>query len=324
MTALLLALTLAGPAQEPGDAVARHRALAAQATAAERAGDAATAVAACTAALELLPDGPRALHCADRLAWLEARRDADGGFAGWGALDRVRKGYGEVDDGTRREAVLALLAGEGLSEATRAEAALWLAADALDRLEDPELALASTREVHARRDDLEDALRTRAVLLHAGALARLGRLDEALEVEREVRVVAAAPRLTPVEVEARRQRREGLAALAWGVVAAFALVATPLAALGLRRPRAPVGLVPLLLLCGLTWLLVDLRDETAGAGLPAMTGGFVLLHVVAALARGAAEARWLRALLAALAASATVAVGWLALYATNTLGWVGL
>lgn len=324
MHALLLALTLAGSAQEGGDALARHRDLEAAATTAERAGHAGEAVRLCTEAIAALPDGPRARRCAERVAYLEARRDADGSFAGWDALAAVRKTYGDQAPEARRSAVVALLAREGLSEATRSEAALWLAADDLDRRRDPAAALAASTPVYDARTALDEATRLRAVLLQATALAKLGRFDEASAVEEEVRVAAAWPRATPVQAEARRQRLAFGVPVAWGLMGLFGLAALPLAARGLRRPSVPWGLLPLLLLTGLTWLLVYQRDDAADEAFPAMTAGFVVVHALTAVARPATGSAALRGLLAALSALATGAVAYLALHATNTLAWVGL
>ncbi len=313
---LLLALAHAD------DVVTRHQDLAAASTRAELDHDYAAALKACTEALTLLPEGPRSERCRARVTHLALRQDADGSWQGWRELETIRAAYGRVDDSARRAQVIALLSQEGVADATRAEAALWLAADSLERRQDATEALAATTPVYADRSRLEPAQRTRAVMLHAAALAKLGRVDEALQVEDEVRVASAAPRLTPVEREARRQQQQAMVGVAWGAVALFAGVAAPRAARS-RPLRVPAGLGLVLGLGVLTALLVNLRDDSAGAALPAMGLGFGLIHLVAAPARAGAPAP-VRALLTVLGVAATLAVAYLALHATNTLGWVGL
>ncbi|MCB9682962.1 MAG: hypothetical protein H6733_15965 [Alphaproteobacteria bacterium] len=322
MPILLLWLTLAR-AQDP-DVLQRHLALAEASMKAERRGDPAEAVAACTEAVDVLPTGPRAQRCVDRLAFLAARRDTDGSYAGWQELEAVRRARRSLTQAEARGRVIALLSREGIAASTVAEATIWLASEALDMDGDPQRALDVIAPLYARRASLADALRKRTVMLQARALAELGRSEEALGVETEIAVAAPMPRPTPVQAVMHDQAvgRRNVAAAA--ILLGFAILAAPLAVRGARRRPVPMGLVPLWLAIGLAWWVAESWDVGAGRALLPMGAGFTGVHLLAVLARTADAPAVLRGLVAFAAAAATFAVAWLALAFTGTLGWVGL
>jgi hypothetical protein len=318
---VLALLLTAALAEEP---LARHRDLAEAAVRAERSERIADAVAACTAAIELLPDGPRAPRCRERLVFLAARQDADGSWRSWERLQRVRDGWRRRPYAESRDEVTAMLAAEGVALATRAEGTLWLARDSLDRLGAPELALSLSSALYADRARLEPALRTTTVLLHAEALAKLGRIDEALGVEAEVRVAAAHPRPTPVDEVAWRATLDRAGSVAAAAIALWSAAAVPAAIVAVRRGVGRPGLGGLGILAAVaipTWAIVHAWDDGADDGLPPMLAAFVAIHLVSALARGATSGA-ARAGLGVLAALATAAAAFLALDASRTLAWV--
>lgn len=300
--------------------LARHEA-AVRAERDQRFGD---AVTACQEAIRLLPDGPRSRRCADRLTHLEARRDADGGFDGWATLETVRAQWRHVDPEASRATVLALTTTEGISETVRAEALVWLAADALDRRGDPDAALAATKALYADRGDLEPAVWRGLVGVHARALAALGRYEEALAAEDEIRIDAPAPRPTPVERLQWADTRVQLTKGAWGLLAAFGILVGGWT-LWARPPRVtPLGLVPLIVGGGATWLLAERWSHGAGDAIPWMVLGWSIVHLLTAPAQRAATSAMGRGVLGVGAALATLAVAWVALFHTATLPWVWL
>jgi hypothetical protein len=212
-----------------------HQDAAAEAAEAERRADPEAAVRACEAAVEALPDGPRSAWCRERRAFLDARRDPDGGLDGWRGLELARRGGG--DRASQRAAILALVEGEGIGEGVRREAFGWLADDAWTRLRDPAEAWRWSAPLVALPDlPLEEMRRYR--ILHARILAGLGRWEEADAVEAEVLVLASGRRLSPVQVAQRDARRVLATRAAEGVLGLFAVSAV---ARAVRRRRDPVG-----------------------------------------------------------------------------------
>lgn len=286
------------------------------------------AVASCLAALEAQPDGPRSGSCAARIQRLERRRDADGSFTGSSRLHRVRAGYRDADPDALRSEVRALYGLESLAPVVRAEVELWLASDALHRLERPAEALPYTTAAHDRlaQLDQEEALQRSVVQLHALVLARLGQLQRAEAVEQAIRLPTSAPRPTPVQQVATAQRQRDLAWACAGVLATATTLSLPPALAGLKiRPRPlPLGVIALgVPICG-AGLLAEAWARGAGAAIPWLLLGSVGIHLLSAAALSALSAApLLRGVARLVALSATLATGYLALYLTGTLGWVG-
>jgi hypothetical protein len=322
---LLGALAWAAPPATPADA---HLDLFREARDAETELRFDDAVQACAEALEVLPDGPRAPTCERRLSFLEARRDADGSFASWTLLQDVRGRARTEDRSLLRDELRRVYGREAVSEVVRAELEVWLARDALDRLDDPTQALPYTRSMYAEVDRLDEPrLRQQAVQLHATTLARLGRVDEAHAVEQDIRIPSTAPRPTPVQQVVRNRWQAAAAVGCALVVGVFVLVGLPLSWRGWSaRPRPlPTGVIAIGVGTGGAGLLAAGWATGAGSAVPWMLAAFLAIHLVSA---GALHAwrRWPpgRAGLRVLAAAATLATGYLALYGTGTLSWVGL
>lgn len=299
------------------DPLGRHQELYRAARSAESARNYPEAVSACEEAVAISPTGPRAATCRARLAWLEARRDADGTWASLAELQAVREAYRSLAPGEGARRVRALRDRPGVAELVWVDAGLWLGRDALDR-GDPAEALAITEPIVARH---HGELRRSAVGVHTLALAAAGRLDEALVAEQEIRVAPPGVRDTPIEqqVRARTERRWATASAV--AVGAFAVVAAPLAWIGRHRDGRPWGLVPIGVAVGGAWAIGEGWTEGAAAAAPYLLLGFSAIYLIAGPALQATDARW-RPVVRALAALATLGVAVLAFYATNTLDWV--
>ncbi|MCB9686145.1 MAG: hypothetical protein H6735_13980 [Alphaproteobacteria bacterium] len=296
----VLALTALAEPSDPDEAYARVRE-------AELQGRWEEVATACDELRTRWPDAARAEPCQERLDWLSRRRDTDGGLAGWGALEAVRRtpGDGDVD---RVEAVRAA---HGTSPVTRAEASAWLAYRALED-GDAERALDLVDGADPLPDE-EIALRLRLEQVRAEALAVLGRDEEALATAPEI---AAAVRL---------ERRRWRWAMASGVVAGLFLAVTAPYVGAWRDLAQPRGLWPLVLgfvgaaVIGAAW------EAGSADAVPWALAGAVAVHALAlpALHR-LRSAPWRQRTVRALAALATVALAYLAGWWTGTLGWVGL
>ena len=283
------------------------------------------AVADCRQAVAAAPTGPRTPNCQRRIAFLEARRDLDGTFRTWSALESVRRRWRTDDQGVLAAEVDAL---RPSALAVRAEVAIWIARDALSRRDDPAAALAATDLVYADSAAFvaENALWRQVVELRAVSLARLGQVDAAREVEAAVKFEApGAERPTAVDQVVLARRREVLAWFSWASVLLFGSAGLPLAVRGLRLRPVPRGLVPVGVAGIGTWLVATGWDSSAAVGVPRMIAGLAGVHIVslgALLAlRERPRVQWAMRLAAALA---SVAVGYLALWSTGTLPWVGL
>ena len=270
-----------------------HQDAAALAAEAERRADPEAALAACAEAVAVLPDGPRAVWCAERAAFLEARRDPDGGLRGWQGLEAIRRS--REDRQTQRQQLLAWVAGEGNGEVARREAFGWLADDALTRLRDPVEAARWSGPL-ATLSDLPDDERRRYRVLHARVLTALGRWDEAADVEADVLVAPMGLRLSPVEIASRDAFRLLAARGAHLLLAVFAALAL------VRGVRArPVGLGPggwslLVGWWGATTIAV--AWETTNDALFATVGaGFAAVYALAWFGgSGSGGTRWFRGL----------------------------
>ena len=297
------------------DDLEAHRRLVAESRVAQRRARPADEYQACRSAVERLPSGPGAPACRRRLAYLEARRDADGSLTTWTRFVSARRGFHQDPESVRDR--IEALPREGV---VGAELALWLARDALGQGQ-PARALSFT-EPWAQRP-LPSILRQDLLGAHALALAGVGRDDEALAVQRQVQVVADGVRLTPVEEALLHRRRQHLAMGAWAVVLGFIGVSVPSLARRRSLPGLPVGLGLLAGIAIATWLLAEGWAEGAGLAIPYWLGGVGLVHLVASWSLPQASGVMLHALRGA-AALASLGVFYLALHATQSLAWVGL
>ncbi|MEZ4241737.1 MAG: hypothetical protein R3F59_37435 [Myxococcota bacterium] len=287
----------------------------------------AEAVALCHEVVDAAPDGGRAPTCARRIAFLERRRDADGAFAGWTTLERVRATWrGAAERAALLAQVAAVADDPGVAAVVRAEAAGWLAQQALDA-GDAARAVAVTDGIVARGGLGDDPAVERQVrTVRALALATLGRDAEAVATEAPIRVPVddAAHRPTPVEQLVAERRRRWAAWAAGAVLAGFGVAAAAAVA---RAPRVrtpwPAGLAVVLLGVGGAGALAAGWDAAAGAPVPWLAAGLGGVHVVALLALIRLEGR-ARAAMRVGAALATLAAGWLALWWTGSTAWVGL
>ncbi|MCB9780701.1 MAG: hypothetical protein H6742_19190 [Alphaproteobacteria bacterium] len=248
---LLVAAALARSPGEPpvGRWESVSEALAA-ARAAERAGDPATEWEACEAVLAFGEERHRR-SCEGRIELLDDYRDQDGGFDDLSALERARR----APDEEKAAAFEALEADEGRAAPVRAAAATWLVKEAIDA-DDLDLALAVSDRwwaPEATTDGLAAlALPERDARRHARLRVRLlfalGRSDDAHAVESLLGAATArAPAIGELAALETARTRSRLGILGRGVLAAWLLVALPLAVRGwLRRPRPALrGLVPL-------------------------------------------------------------------------------
>jgi hypothetical protein len=289
-----------------------HAGTLAQARAAERAG-AWNDAAAIYQGLLAEGSGP----AERRMAWLQARQDADGDWDGLEALDVSRRGGGA-------ESARVLVEDGGASELVRHEACLWLAGQHLDR-DDPGLALTRTDSVWEGRLDLPRPVLGQLVLLRAAALSKMGRFDEAREVEAMLAIETTAVRPTETDRAERAARNQFVALISAAVVLVLGLGLLPSAWRGWReQPRLrPWGLIPLVVLLGGTALLAEGRESGSARWWAPLMAGAVTVHLISAGA-GRGRGPWGQALVGGLAAIVTLALAWLSLWATQTLSTVGL
>lgn len=314
---VLLLTALLALAAPDGDALAQHMAAAERAATAEKDRDWAAAVTACQAAIEVLPTGPRAARCERRIVWFDARRDADGGFDVWSQLDVVRRDTWKTDPDGARTAVTGLRDSADATPLLRAEAGLWLADDALTRLQDPGLALTDTTPLHDTRAALDDEHRRDVTLTHALALARAGKTAEAAAVEAEA-TVPGNPRTTPVGQEQERARRERVRQASWASIGLFVAAGLTGAWRSTGTPR-PWGLLPAGLGVLGAWAIADAWDPGTGDAMASFAPAVVGIHLLSARAQRGTQAPAGRFVLGLLAFLASFAAAWLAFDHTGTL-----
>jgi hypothetical protein len=299
------------------------------ARAAERAGDHAAEHAACTALLGEDAGGPGAEACRRRIAWLDARRDTDGGFAALEALQAVRRDRRTLAPEDAWSRVEAVARATEAAARVRDEAALWLAREALDRREDAALALTWTGPLWARlapEAGRPGGLRAQAADLHARALLGTGDEAGARAVEAAAAPVRSAVPREGLPLAIRNRDRARARTGAWAGLALFGLAAGPPAVRTWRgpdRPR-PRGLVPLLVVgLGATGL-VAAWDLATAPGVLAVVGAFAAVHLVAAGALAATPAGPLRVAQRLVAVVGTLAAGWLVADRLGLAAQVGL
>lgn len=262
--------------------------------------------AACGELVATWPDTTRAETCERRLAWLDRRRDADGGLAGFLVLEGARRAP-EPDVASVEQ----VRAASATSSVLAAEAGAWLAERAL-REGEPEraLALADPRDTVP---DEERALALHLEQLRAEALARSGREAEAR---------AEDPEIASAVLRDRRRRQ---AAVASGVVAAaFALTSAPFLP-AWREIAHPRGVWPIALgFAGAAAIGVAWEGGSADAAPWALAGALGVHALALPALHRLRDAPWRRRTVRALAALATLGLAYLAGWWTETLGWVGL
>lgn len=273
---------------------------------AQRDGDPAAEHAACSAVLEgdASPASTRA--CTERMAWLAARRDADGTWRGLRLLERARRG-----DPVRPQ-LERLVNDTRLALPVVMETQLWLArADlnngALDAALDRTTALWTQVEAQP-----ETPTARQVAALHAQVLARSGRLGEAESTEAHLADRRSSNPREGVAQERRIQRRARLTTVSWGIWVGGLAGALP-AAWRARTERGRFeGLLALwvvgLGMGGLAWL----RDPSTAAATASLLGMLSVQAVLSAHAlRGARPGLprlALRLLLGAAAAASSVLV----------------
>ena len=275
---------------------------------AEREGQPERARAACLEVVaQASVDEPAGYRCSQRLDYLEARQDADGGLDGLRLLEQARRD--EVND-------LRVLRVHP-SDSLRREAGLWES-----RRVDASEALVLLAGLWAEVSELPDApLREEVGRRYAELLTQAGRLDEAATVEAGWRTPPG-----PHEGVARarlEQRRGGLAIASGAALGLFLLVAAPL---GWRarqeRPRL-LGLMPLSLVVLLCAALAAAWELQAGLTVLLLLPGFAAVHVASAFALIGSR-RGLKVAVRVLALLATLGVLGLVLSWRQGWGWLGL
>ncbi len=308
LAALLVAAALAGP-RSADDAMAAARA-------AERAGQPDAERAACAVVIEQAAGTAAAQTCGERLAWLAARTDPDGGLSGLSRLEAARR----TAEG-RGDALQAVAEDPSVSAVVRVEAGAALAAAELraGRAEDALARVAGPSEDPA----LPGPVRERLLRLRARALVALGRVEDARAVE-----ALLVDRPPEVDALARQRRSARLAPVAAGLGLAWGLPALPLAAVGWwRRPRpCPLGLLPLAVFGGGGLLLSGLWEPSVAGPFAGLLALLAALHLLAAGAALALRDRpgWLRGGFSAGAGIATVSLSYLLMQRTGLLPWIGL
>ena len=274
---VLVPFSLALAAPEPETALDRARA-------AERLGQPEAEHAACREAVDQTVSGWQ--RCEERLAWLELRRDADGGFGGLHHLETLRRGEPATDEDLAQFEHQA-----GLSPVVRGELRLWWA----ERAHDPKLRWQILQRAWEEREGLPWNLQDRLASRFAAATLAQGDPAGARTIEDQHLQAAAAHRgLEPGNPgalgsregtlrDAREARRPTVRHLCRGALLISVLGLAP-AALRFyrRRPRVlPLGLPFLAMIAlvasglGLAWDL----DPRIPLGLGV---GLATLHLLAA------------------------------------------
>lgn len=254
--------------------------------------------------------GPRAGWCAERAAWVAARRDPDGGYAGVATLAAARAAPA---DPAMEQRIVALEADTHAGVVVRAEAALWLASRWAERDPAAAAAIASRWLDVALPPDVYRPL----VQVASLSLVATGDVPAARALEQRVRVAPESRTRSPVEAAILARQVTTSAWVAAGIAGAWALAAAPLAVR--VQPRFSWGFAAISLFGAVAWRIAESWDPGAGAALPWAVAGWAAIHGLSGAALQAeAPAAW-RLGIRVGAGLATLAVGWLALYATDTV-----
>lgn len=279
----------------------------ATARAAQRAGDPAAEAAACAQVVDEGDNARGVAACSRRLAWLEARRDDDGTWTGLVLLEAARRGDAPP------ASIEALPDQPGISPMVVLDAELWVARQDLYAGE-VDATVARTTRLWAAVEATPAAPGWREIAaLHAKALARAGRMDEADAVEALLADRRSArPREGVTEERVRRRWRRVLLAarLAVGLGVAASL---PFAWRARRARGRHEGLMALWVVGGGLGVLAWMRDASTAV---AMTGLVVALSghaLVSAYALRGAPAGWTRAALRLVVGASALGVGALVL-----------
>ena len=196
----------------------------------------------------------------------------------------------------------------------------------LNRLGDPQRSIAYLEGVWARRDTLPQTTQREVGWMFATALAAAGQYEESRKIE-EVTLLPATQDSPQIADRTRKEERRRLAGfLSAAILMLYGLLTTPLVLRGWQNWRGarPRGLLILGVGFAGAALLSHQWERGSAAAIPWIALGACLTHVwtLAALQSPTSLSmkRWTRAG----AFLATFALGYLALYWTQTLTWVGL
>lgn len=293
---------------------------------AETRGEYPRAYRACSAAIMANPHGSRVPYCSRRLAWMDARRSTGGSLDALEAFQSIRARYTTLGREASKQQVLVLDERTDLSATLASDVRLWLARDALNHGPDPEQAVAHLEPLWQRRGTLPEASAREVGLVFSNALAAAGRLERSREVESTLRTPDTENTMSITERYETLQRRRDLGLLSGVCIALYGVLSTPafLRGLPLLRRVRPIGVVILGVACAGAALLTYQWEPGSGASLIWLLLGASVMHIwtLAALQHPHKNRRprWIRAG----AFVSTVGLGYLALYCTDTLMWVGL
>jgi hypothetical protein len=324
MWVLFVGWVLAAPSDSV--AVSDHLDLYEVARQADASGDYTLAYQSCTASILADPDGSRVQTCRRRLQWIDARRSEGGSLTELEAIQSVRMRYTKLDPDAARTQVLSLSQQAGLSPLMSAELAVWLARDALNRLGDPERSITHVEGVWTQRLTLPQTTQREVGWTLATALATAGQYDRSRQVEESI-LVPATPHRPLIADRTRQEERRRLAGfLSAAILMLFGLFTIPPVLRGWKNWRAarPRGL--LILGVGFVGaaLLSHQWEPGSGAAIPWFALGACLIHMWTLAALESPTARHMKLGTRTGAFLATLALGYLALYWTQTLTWVGL
>jgi len=202
------------------------------------------------------------------------------------------------------------------SPTVRVEAAIWAAHAALAALQ-PQRAVAWTDATTELVGQSPPAVFQRWALLRSTALAAVGRHQEATSLASVLTPDGGPTQAAQIASSARRGHHAQWAGL---VLAGYLIGGMSMATRA--RPAPITALAPLALLVVATAGLIALWGSDAWAATLWMGAGWSVITVVSARALPG-RGRTLQALLRCAAASATLAVAYLALWHTHSLAWIG-
>ncbi len=281
-------------------------------------------------AVDRAPAGVRAVTAAARREWLLFRRDRDGGWDGLTLLEEVREGWRSLPGDEARRRVESLLGTSDLSPTLAVEAHIWLIQDDLERRRDPEGAAFWALSLKLPSQGIPVSTQLAWSQAKIRALARAGKWEEAKTLSPSSSPAAGVPL---VERMARDQKRQRMTGMAQGGLAAFLVLALPLAGRTLRRgeARLPLGLLPLGVLLGGAFALMKLWRDGPQRPFLLAAAACVAIHLLSSLAgqgalllSGQRTSRVVRGAVGVLAAWATGGGIFLIFQTGNSLHFLGL
>ena len=324
MWALFFQLCAAAPPDSDGRP--EHLRLFEVSRSAESTGDYELAYRACSAALMADPQGPRVPYCGRRLAWMDARRSGGGTLEALELFQSIRTGYAALGRDTARQQVLALEQREQLSPTLTSDVRLWLARDLLNHDVDPAAAAGHLEPLWQQRETLPRESAREVGLVLSKALAAAGDFDRSKQVESSLRKSDTLNSGSIAERYQTLQRRRVLGIVSAGSIALYSVLSAPAFFRGWPQlwGARPVGLVVVFVACAGAAILSHQWEPGSGASVIWIALGSCLIHVwtlaVLQPSRSNQGHGWVR--LGAF--FSTLGLGYLALYWTDTLMWVGL